>query len=110
MTIRQEPDSNHLRFWSIWLQCACGGMALFGLLLVAFHTRAVPGLTEALSRSLWATDTLPDDVVRYHRFSNAVLGSVMAAWGSTLAWVTRRAFAAGEPWAWRCVTTGVGVW
>lgn len=110
MTVGQEPDSNHLRFWSIWLQCACWGMALFGLLLVALHTRAVPGLTEALSRSLWSTDELPADVVRYHRFVNAVLGSVMAAWASTLAWVTRRAFAVGEPWAWRCVATSISVW
>jgi hypothetical protein len=84
-------------------------MALFGLVLVAFDTQAT-ALTGALSRSLWATDRLPDDVVRYHRFANAVLGSVMAGFGSTLAWVTRRAFAVGEPWAWRCVATSVGVW
>jgi hypothetical protein len=110
MAVRHERDASHLRFWSIWLQCACWGMALFGLLLVGFHTRALPGLTEALSRSLWATEKLPDEVVRYHRFVHAVLGSVMAAWGSTLAWVTRRAFSVGDRWAWRCVATSVGVW
>jgi hypothetical protein len=85
-------------------------MALFGLLLVAFHTRAVPGLTEALSRSFWGTGKMPDEVVRYHHFVHAVLGSVMVAWGGTLAWVARRACSAGEPWAWRCVATSVGAW
>lgn len=98
------------RFWSAWLQCACWAMALFGLLLILFHTRAVPGLTEALSQTMWASDTLPDNVLRYHRFAHAVLGAVTASWALTLAFVARRPFAAGEPWAWHCVAWSIGVW
>jgi hypothetical protein len=110
MAVRKKSDTRGFRFWSTWLEYACWAMALLGLLLVAFDSRALPGLTKQLSQSFWLSDKIPAGAARYHRFANAVLGSVMVAWGVTLAWVTRHAFKAREPWAWRCVALSVGIW
>jgi hypothetical protein len=110
MAGRKKTEANRFRFWAIWLEYACWAMALFGLLLVAFDSRALPGLTEQLSQSFWKVDTIPQGAARYHRFAHAVLGSVMVAWGSTLAWLTRHAFARREPWAWRVVASSIGIW
>ena len=110
MTVREKSDESRFRFWSTWLEYACWAMALFGLLLVAFDSRAVPGLTEKLGQSFWMTDKIPTGAARYHRFVHAVLGSVIVAWGASLAWLTRNAFAKREPWAWRAVASSVGIW
>ena len=103
-------SSGAFRFWQQWLLWACISTVVLGVTLAFFDVRLLPGFLEAVSTTLWGTATMPSDVVTYHRFAHAVLGSTIASWACVLAFVAHIPFRAREPWAWWCVLASLGVW
>lgn len=87
-----------------------GGMIVFGLSLVLFDNRHVPGLHVAINQVLWQRDDMPAEVVTYHRFVHAVLGATIASWALALALVVQHAMARRERWAWWAVAASTAIW
>jgi hypothetical protein len=106
----QQMTARAFRFWTRWLMVVSLAMSVFGVALVLFDTRLLPGFSTWFSLSMWGTPVIPDSALRYHQFANAVLGSVMSAWGVLLAFVVRHAFASGQRWAWNAIALAVAVW
>jgi hypothetical protein len=97
-------------FWTRWMLAASVAMAGFGVVLVLADTRLLPGMTQALASRFWGTEALPAEALRYHRFVHTVLGAVTTAWGITLTFLVRHAFASRQRWAWSCLVLSVTSW
>lgn len=103
-------QGDRFEFWAAWLFWACVGTAALGVVLVFFDTRLLPWLPGAVNQAVWQTDTMPADVVTYHRFMHAVLGSTIVSWAAVLAIIARHPFRRREPWAWWTIVIGLVVW
>lgn len=98
------------RFWTNWLLVVAAGVVVFGLALVVAPTVA----RQAFSLLVFATpdriDGFGQESARYVALTHAVIGAVMAGWGSALFYVVRALFPTGSRIAWNVVALSVAVW
>ena len=55
-------------------------------------------------------DAFGQEQVKYISLAHAVIGGVMAGWGTALFYVTRTLFAQGSRMGWNLVALSVGAW
>jgi hypothetical protein len=97
-------------FWQRWLLVACGMTGALGVGLTAFDTRLLPFFSEATNHVFGGTETMPELVVAYHRFTHAVLGATLVGWAVLLAAVVQGPFRRKERWAWSATCGSIAAW
>lgn len=98
------------RFWTTWLLAVTAGVVVFGLALVVAPTIARQGFSLLVYASPDRIDGFGQESVSYISLTHAVIGAVMAGWGSALFYVTRTLFPTGSRIAWNVVALSVAVW
>jgi hypothetical protein len=98
------------RFWTNWLLTVAAGVVVFGLVLVFAPHISRQGFSLLVFASPDRIDGLGEQAVSYISLTHAVMGAVMAGWGSALFYLVRALFPAGSRIAWNAVALSVAVW
>jgi hypothetical protein len=97
-------------FWTAWLSAAAAGVVAFGLVLVLAPSLARQGFSLLLYGTPGRIDGFGPEAARYIALAHAVIGGVMAGWGSALFYGIRTLFAKGSPVAWKLIALSVCAW
>lgn len=106
MSVRSQPSS----FWANWLLAVAAGVTAFGLVLVVAPALTRQGFSLLIYASPDEIDAFGQEQVGYISLVHAVLGGVMAGWGTALFYITRTLFAQGSRIGWNLVALSVGAW
>jgi len=98
------------KFWVNWLLAVAAGVAIFGLVLVVAPALTRQGFSLLVYASPSRIDAFGQEQVRYISLAHAVIGGVMAGWGTALFYVTKTLFARGSRIAWNLVAVSVLAW
>lgn len=106
MSSTSEPPG----IWIDWLLAVSAGVVVFGLILVLAPSFARHGFSLLVYATPYRIDTFGQEQVSYISLSHAVLGGVMAGWGSALFYITRHLLARGSKLAWNLLALSLGAW
>ena len=98
-------------FWVGWLlavlviNIAIGLSATFGIesYLWKWHQ-------DGVATALWGETGFTDEVRAYRSWVMSIFGPTLMAWAIALIYITLKPFAAGERWAWICISTSLLAW
>ena len=98
-------------FWQKWLFVTSIIMLVFGVALALANGSPLFGwLMGGINAAFW-TDAAPTPVMlAYQLWVVGLLGTVMACWGLTVAFIAWYPFRRLERWSWTCLAAGVGLW
>jgi hypothetical protein len=94
---------------SVWLTAVLAGIIGYGVTLVVAGGRVDRAVFAPLGFGAPA-GLAASDGHDHLLLVMAVLGAVLAGWGTTLLVVTRGPLRRGEPWAWTAISSGLAVW
>lgn len=98
--------------WQRWLEGFALFTALFGLIMALFYqTPLFRPLESGISSVFWPSPVeITPAIKAYSAFLIGLLGSLMAAWGTSMAFVIHYAFKKQERWAWNCLLASLLAW
>ena len=96
--------------WCLWIQGAAVGVVAVGCIMLV-----APATTRRVFSALAFADparidSLGTDAIAYASFVHAVLGAVMAGWGTTIFLIARRVFPCRPKDAWTIIVISLLVW
>ena len=99
-------------FWQKWLLAVSIIMLGFGILLALLNgTFLFDWMNNGINPPFWQDAGLITPAIHaYQQWTIGLLGTVMACWGLTVAFIAHYPFRRLENWAWFCVALGVGLW
>jgi hypothetical protein len=103
---------NSFDFWQKWLFTAGIIMVVFGVALALGYGSPLFGwLMSGINSTFWANAAqMTPAMLAYQLWMVGLLGTVMACWGLTVAFIAFYPFRRMENWAWTCLASGVGLW
>lgn len=99
------------RLWRTWLTVVGIGLAVFGTgMALLARTPLFEPLHRLIDPAFWSAGPPDPGSVEFRAWAYGVWGATLAGWGIVVAFLAREAFGRAEPWAWRALALGTGLW
>lgn len=97
-------------FWQKWLLVATEIYIIFGLFIVVFNSTVLFDLFNKPIYAIFFGTAVPPSVIPFQGWLYALMGSILAAWGLNMFFITNNAFKKREKWAWQALLSGLLLW
>ncbi len=108
----QSPLKKFFPFWQRWLFVFSVIIIVFGIFMALFNRTAlfIALFDNQINPVFWGGNSLSPNAEQFLSFIYGVLGSTMAGWGITLAFVIHHPFRNRESWAWNALVLAFSFW
>jgi len=99
-------------FWQKWLVGVGIYHVVFGLVLAFFVQTDFMDryFNQHFDSIFWPDNKISLGAEQYKNWSSSVLGTVVAGWGTLIAFLAYYPFKSREKWAWSCIAAAVTLW
>jgi hypothetical protein len=104
--------TNSFTFWQRWLFGVSLVLIVIGLFIALLNQTALFAaiFNRQVDPVFWDATPLDPATVAFQGWIYGVLGATVAGWGACLAVIAHEPFKARQPWAWKAVAWGLGLW